>query len=61
MKEERKRVPAIVKEKAYSSVASENSYLDKFVRNVQNEIDSMIQESREIDSIIISRTTSINR
>ena len=59
--EERRRVPQIVKEKAFSSLASENSYLDKFVRNIQHEIDSMLQESREIDSIIISRTTSINR
>ncbi|KAL5259033.1 hypothetical protein ACHWQZ_G009487 [Mnemiopsis leidyi] len=58
--EERRRVPHIIKDKAYSTLASENSYLDKFVRNIQEDLDAMLQESREIDSLLLSRTTSIN-
>ena len=59
--EERRRVPHIIKDKAYSALTSENSYLDKFVRNIQEDLDAMLQESKEIDSLLLSRTTSINR
>ena len=59
--EERRRVPHIIKDKAYTSLASESSYLDKFVRNIQEDLDAMLQESKEIDSLLLSRTTSINR
>ena len=73
--EERRRIPAIVREKALSStspdpgyliseqggLASEQGYLDKFVRNIQDDLEGMLRESREIDNLLLSRTNSINR